>query len=312
MGKIDETINLLKQLGMPKPQQNERSALTLLALLNLEEKNEWAKAEQRLLRVHDILVFSKEKYKKDYAENTRETIRRQTLYQFIHAGLVVLNPDDPKRPTNSPNNVYSVTSEALIIIKTYGYEDWESTLKEFVKNHGKLIDRYRKIKKKQQISLEIDKRIIKFSPGKHNELQVIVITDLKPRFFPNAEVLYVGDAAKKMLQLNKEKMNELKVPLTKHDKLPDLVFFDKKSNVLFLVESVTSHGPISPKRQIELEVILKDCTAKKVYISAFPDVREFKRHLDNIAWETEVWIASEPDHMVHFNGPKFLDVNFGE
>jgi len=106
-------------------------------------------------------------------------------------------------------------------------------------------------------------------------------------------------------------MNELNIPITKHDKLPDLVLFDRKSGILLLIEAVTSHGPISPKRQIELEETLKDCPHKKVYISAFPDIREFKKHIHDIAWETEVWIADEPDHMIHFNDPKFIDVHFG-
>ena len=100
----------------------------------------------------------------------------------------------------------------------------------------------------------------------------------------------------------------MKIPITKHDKLPDVVLYDSQKNHLFLIEAVTTHGPLSPKRQIELEDTLRYCKAKRIYISAFPDFREFKRHIDNIAWETEVWIENNPDHMIHFNGPKFFTV----
>ncbi len=103
-------------------------------------------------------------------------------------------------------------------------------------------------------------------------------------------------------------MKKLKIPITKHDKLPDVVLYDSQKNQILLIEAVTAHGPLSPKRQIELEKTLKNCKAKRIYITAFPDFREFKRHVDNIAWETEVWIENNPDHMIHFNGPKFFTV----
>lgn len=101
-------------------------------------------------------------------------------------------------------------------------------------------------------------------------------------------------------------MEKLIIPFSQHDKLSDVVFYDEKEHVLFLIEAVTSHGPVSPKRQIELEQTLRKCTAKQIYISAFPGISEFKRHVSDIAWETEVWIADNPGHMIHFNGPKFL------
>lgn len=70
--------------------------------------------------------------------------------------------------------------------------------------------------------------------------------------------------------------------------------------------TVTSHGPVNPKRVEELQSTLKDCTATRVYVSAFPDFRQFKQHVDKIAWETEVWLAEIPDHLIHSNGDKFL------
>jgi len=312
MSKVDEAIEILKQMGVPKAQQNERSALTLLALLDLKEENPWNKATPRLMRIHDILEFIKTNYGKEYAENTRETIRRQTLHQFEQAGIAIRNPDDPKRPTNSPKTVYSVTNEAFEVIKRYSTPEWEKYLQKFIENKGKLIEKYRKIRTKHQISIKVEDVILTFSPGKHNELQVKVITDLKSRFFPHAELVYVGDAARKMLYVNENLLRDLGIPITEHDKLPDVIYYDRKRNLLILIEAVTSHGPISPKRQIELEEVLKECRVKKVYISAFPDFKEFKRHIDNIAWETEVWLSDNPDHMIHFNGPKFLYVHQSE
>ena len=121
--------------------------------------------------------------------------------------------------------------------------------------------------------------------------------------------IYVGDAARKMLYLDESTIGRLHIPLTEHDKLPDVVLYDEKRDWLFLLEAVTSHGPMSPKRVTELQATLKNCTAQCVYVSAFPDFREFRRHVGNIAWETEVWIAEAPDHLIHFDGEAFLNAS---
>jgi hypothetical protein len=131
---------------------------------------------------------------------------------------------------------------------------------------------------------------------------------MQPRFFPDSKLIYVGDTARKLLLIEEEDIKKLTIPITKHDKLPDVVFYDESKNILFLIEAVTSHGPITPKRQIELEEILVNCKAKKIYISAFPNFHVLKKFIDNIAWETEIWLADKPEHMIHFNGPKFLNI----
>jgi hypothetical protein len=190
------------------------------------------------------------------------------------AGIIIRNPDAPFRPTNSPNTVYSISDDVLDAIRKFGTSDWEPAVEEFVKNKGKLIEKYEKRKNKYLIPVDLPDGIsVKFSPGKHNELQIKIIKEFRARFCPDTKVVYVGDAARKLLYIDEILLNELKIPITEHDKL---------------------------------DVTLKDCTARRIYVSAFPDFREFKRHIDNIAWETEVWIENNPDHMIHFNGLKFV------
>lgn len=306
MSKIEDAIDILTQLGLPKAQQNERSALTLLALANVKEEDSWAQSQQQLVRIHDILIFIKNIYRKEYAENTRETIRRQSIHQFEQAGIVIRNPDDLDRPTNSPNTVYSINEEALRVIKTFRTDEWSANLQEFIEEKGRLIERYEKRKRSRLISVSLPEGKIKFSPGNHNKLQVKILTEFRTNFCPQSMLVYVGDTSKKLLYLDEDILDGLLIPITKHDKLPDVVLFNKEKNVLFLIEAVTSHGPLSPKRQIELEKTLENCSAKKVYISTFPDFKEFKKHIQDVAWETEVWISSNPGHMIHFNGPKFF------
>ncbi len=309
MGKVEEAIEVLKELGLPKAQQNERSALTLLALLDLKKSTPWPKAKQQSIRIHDILTFVYKHYNKQYAENTRETIRRQTIHQFEQAGIVNRNPDNPRRPTNSPSTVYAISDDAHKVVRKYKTKNWNSALQEFIRKKGKLVDRYEMRRKKHLISVNLPEGTeVHFSPGKHNKLQAEIIRKFMPRFSPHGVVAYVGDAARKMLHIDEELLKKLEIPLTKHDKLPDVVLYDPKSDRLLLIEAVTAHGPLSPKRQLELEKALKHCKSERIYISAFPDFHEFKKHIENIAWETEVWIENNPDHMVHFNGPKFFTV----
>ena len=307
MGKIQEGKDILTKIGIPRAQQNERSSLTLLAVVNIKKNDNWSAAEKRLIRIHDILVFIEKYYKKEYAENTRETIRRQTLHQFEQAGIVERNTDDPSRSTNSPNTVYNISKEALSVIVKYKTSSFKKELQDFILKKGKLIDRYEKRKTKEQLKLiTLQGNTITFSPGKHNELQVNIIKELLPRFCSDAKLVYVGDTARKLLFREETLLSTLNIPITKHEKLPDVVLFNEKKNQLFLIEAVTSHGPVSPKRQVELKEVLKDCKSIRIYISAFPNFHGLKKHMDNIAWETEVWVADNPDHMIHFNGPKFF------
>ena len=102
---IREAIEALEGLGFPRQQLNERSALTLLSLLDLKPNESWADARAPLMGITPMMEFFASHYGRRYAPNTRETVRRHTIHQFVQAGLVVPNPDKPSRPTNSPKAV---------------------------------------------------------------------------------------------------------------------------------------------------------------------------------------------------------------
>jgi len=306
MSKLNETLKLLSKLGISKQQQNDRSALTILAITHIHEDSEWTEAVQQTIIIHDIIEFIRDNYDIDYAENSRETIRRQTIHQFEQAGLLIKNIDEPDRPTNSPKTNYAASDALLKILHSIGTEDFESNLNEFGRNQGRLVEIYNRHRKGHEITIQVNGKKLNFSPGEHNKLQIEIIQELKPRFFSEAELLYVGDTADKMLYLNTELINKLGLPINQHDKLPDVVYYEEKRNLLYLIEAVTSHGPMTPKRIIEIEDALKGLDCLKIYMSAFPDVKEFKKHISEISWETEVWIADNPEHMIHFNGSKFL------
>ena len=127
---IEEGIDILTQLGFPKKQLQERSALTLLALINLRQDGSWANLESPLIGVPPIMNWMNLNYKKQYAPNSRETIRRQTLHQFVSSGLVLLNPDQPSRAVNSGKTVYQIESSAKLLLESFNSSAWEGNLNE--------------------------------------------------------------------------------------------------------------------------------------------------------------------------------------
>jgi len=307
VSKRIEASEVLMALGLPRPQQNERSALTLLALAKLKEGSVWGDVERPLLRVWDIMAWMRDEYGKDYAPNSRETIRRQTIHQFEQARLINRNPDDPSRPTNSGDTNYQLTEEAAFVLWAFGTDGFSAACEAFIHQHGSLTAAYQRSRDMLKVPVTLPGGgKIELSPGVHNELQRHIIEGFAPRFAPGSTVLYVGDTADKRLVVATDKLKGLGVPELNHDKLPDVVLLDEKRNWLFLIEAVTTHGPVSPKRHAELETALKDCKAGRVYVTAFMDFAGFKKYAAEIVWESEVWIADFPEHMIHFNGDKFL------
>lgn len=283
-------------------------ALTFLAVCNIKENDKWTKASRQSLGISkDIMTFVNENYGKSYAPNTRETFRRQVLHQFVQARVVDYNPDNPSLPVNSPRAHYALTSEVLEIVKAYKTRNWKNALKNFIDTVGKLSEVYMKEREIIQIPVELQNgEVLKLSAGKHNEVQAAIVEQFAPRFANGGILLYLGDTAKKDLFVDVEGLKDLCIPIDQHSKLPDVVIYDHKRKWLFLIEAVTSHGPVSPKRLLELEDFLKNCNVGKIYVTAFPDMSEFKKHTNNIAWETEVWLMDVPDHMIHFNGDRFM------
>lgn len=309
MPDIQQAQEILKSLGLPTAQQNEISALTLLALVSLGPDDPCSAATRSRRSVSkDIMGFISERFAKTYAPNTRETVRREVLHQFIQARIAEYNPFEPDLPTNSPRAHYAISGDALTVIKTYGTKAWAGAVAQFITKHGSLVNTYAKHRSTGTlVPLTLpDGRKIELSPGRHNEVQKAIIEQFAPRFAPSAKLLYIGDTAKKNVIMDVATLAAHGLGADDHDKLPDVVLLDEKRGWLFLIESVTSHGPMSPKRVFELEERLKDGKVGPVYVSAFPDMTKFRKHMKDIAWETEVWIAEIPDHMIHFNGDRFL------
>ena len=305
--KVEQAIEVLQAVGLPKGQQNERSALTLLALVGLEAKTPWSKSAAPLMGITPIMDFIRERYGKDYAPNTRETIRRQTMHQFVQAGLAVSNPDEPDRPTNSPHWCYQAEEDALALLRTYGTRKWKKALEAYLRDRETLGELYAKEREMRMLPLVLSEgQEIQLTPGKHSELIKAVIEEFGPRYAPGGRVLYVGDTGDKWGYFDEATLTKLGVEVDAHGKMPDAAIYCEERDWLFLIEAATSHGPVDPKRHRELTELFKATNSGLVYVTAFPTRTEMARYLADISWETEVWVADAPSHLIHFDGDKFL------
>lgn len=302
MDKISETREFLKKIGMPKQQQADICCYVILAMAGVKPEMSWNEATNEWIRIHDIIQFANIYYGTTYAENSRETFRKQALHRFRTAALV----EDNGKATNSPNYRYRLTDETLQLIKNINSNALDAAMSGFLKYHDKLVDMYASKKKMTMMPVKINGDDFKFSVGKHNELQKAIIEEFAPRFAPNAECLYVGDTIEKDLVKNVEKLSELGFEITLHDKMPDVVLYREDKNWIYFVESVTSVGPMDPKRILEIEQLTQNVNAGKIYVTAFLNFKTYKKFAEELAWETEVWIAEMPEHMIHLNGDKFM------
>lgn len=302
MSKIDDVKDILKTLQVPTKQQSELCCLALLAMANLKEEDSWKNVSSKWTRIHDVIQFIGSNYGVHYAENSRETFRKQAMHNFRNAAFL----EDNGASTNSPNYRYRLTNEMVGLLQSFGSADWTGSVEMFQENHESLISIYSSKRCLKKVPVTINDSLFSFSPGKHNELQKAIIEEFAPRFAPKSECIYVGDTIKKDLVKNEQKLRELGFDISLHDKMPDVVLYSADKNWLYFLEAVTSVGPVSPKRVIEIEKMTEKVTAGKIYVTAFLDFKTFKKFSDQLAWETEVWIADMADHMIHLNGDKFI------
>ncbi len=308
--RVQEAKNLLSRFELPKSAQNDRSALTLLALLDLGPDEPWSEAKQPLRGVTPIMTFCAERYGKQYQPNSRESFRKDTLHHWVAGTLAEINPDDPPRPTNSQKTVYRVHDDFLRLVRAYGTSAFERLLKDYRGAAPRREAIQAAVRAEHVITVTYGGDEFTLSPGGQNPLVKAILYDFCPEFAPEAELIYVGDTADKNAVkygvFKKDRLKTLGVELNEHGKIPDVAVYRSDKNWLYLIEAVSSHGPFDKTRLDAIRQAFAHCTAGIVYVTAFPDRKHFQKYVGVIAWETEVWIASDPKHLIHFNGDRFM------
>ena len=315
--KIEQALNILRSVGVPvrelTKRRKERAALALLAVAHVTPDMPWARAASVFdggpspLTTREIIRFWNSHYGQNIADSSYDDVRRKDLLILVEAGLVARSAADPTADINDGRRGYAIPEKPLALLRSYGSESWEGQLLEFRWGVPALKDKLSKAREFKMVPVTLpDGTSYQLSPGPHNEIQKAIIEDFLPRFSRGAQVLYLGDAEQKVLHLDKERLSVLGINELSRELLPDVLAYESERNWLFVIEAVHSSNPIGQLRHLALSRLTRNSTAKSTFISAFATRADFSRFSKDISWETDVWIADDPDHMIHFDGERYL------
>ena len=315
--KIEQALTIFRSVGIPlrefTKRRQERVALALLAVGNLPPDKPWSEAMSFFaggpepVTTREIIRFWNTHYGQNIADSSYDDVRRKDLVILVEAGLVARSAANPAADINDGTRGYAIPKESLALIQSYGGESWEDRLLAFRRKVGALTDRLSKAREFKMVPVTLpDGRNYKLSPGPHNRIQKAVIEKFLPRFSKGAQVLYLGDTENKMLHMERNQLRALGLSELSREMLPDVLAYEPERHWLFLIEAVHSSNPISKMRHLALRRLTRNANAGSVFISAFESIAMFAKFSREISWETEVWLADSPDHMIHFDGGRFL------
>lgn len=315
--KVDEALDLLKQIELPlelfTPKRQRRMARVFLAVCDLKPGTPWDQAtccgdgRNYAPTQKGILDYINKHYGEKLSRGSYDDIKRKHLRHLERAGLVTAGANRPGSTPNDSKRGHSLNPEAAPLVRAYGGTAWNHELKSFLEKCGSLRQKYERARAMTLVPVRLPSGgQVQLGPGPHNSLQIAIVEEFLPRFAPGAQVLYLGDADKKLLICDAEKLHRLNFFEISHDTMPDVVAYDEPRNWLFVIEAVHSINPISLERHVKYEEMTKECMAGIVYVSVFKNRKAFAKYAGEISWETEVWIADHPTHMIHYNGPRFL------
>ena len=304
---IEGAQEFLRCIEMDDERSNQRSAMVLLALAGLGLGDGWSNASNEMYGTRAIMDWIAEEFRVEYKPNTRETIRRFTLHQFVQVGLVEENADNPSRPINSPKWNYRLSIEGVELLRRFGKSDFPDRLIVYKDNVETWLKRVSEKRELAKVPVQLpDGTNIRLSAGGQNILIKAMIEEFCPRFAPGARVLYVGDTSKEDESIDTETLERIGVSLPPRGKEPDLIVWMEDRGWLFLMEACSTHGPVDVTRKRELKTLFSHCEHEIIYVSCFPSRKVMQGYLGDLAWETEAWCADTPDHMIHLDGEKFL------
>ncbi len=314
---VCKLLDIFEAIGIPvnnTDRKLERMAKACMAVGQIKRSFKDAKSstDGSFLRSRDIISFENKYYGEKIADASYDDIRRQDLKLLVEAGIVLNSSSKEQQATNNPSRGYALSPAFVSLIKSFDTSMWKKSIENFVQQTQSLKEELERRRDLMKVPVTLPGgKTIDLSYGEHNDLQKAIIESFLPLYGFGAEVLYVGDTKDKYLHLEKEALENINFFPLEHEELPDVVAYSKEKNLLYLIEAYHSTGEWSEIRVRKVKRKLEEskCTANVVFFTAFENKNVFKQKAKDIAWETEVWIADSPEHLVHFNGYKFLEIH---
>lgn len=313
---VFDILDVFQSIGIPVENTDrklERMAKACLAVGKMKKDfSEACSFEDGFTRTRDIIVFENEHLGENISSGSYDDIRRQDLKLLVEAGIVVNSSSTEEQATNNPSRGYGLSKSFANLLHSFSSPQWNIFLNGFIKETKSLKEELEKRRDLQKVLVTLPNgKEIDLSYGEHNDLQKAIIEVFLPLFGFGAEVLYVGDTKDKFLHLEEAELKRIKFFTLAHEELPDVIAYSQEKNLLYLIEAYHSTGEWNEIRVRKVKRKLQEsgCTANAVFFTAFENKNTFRQKAKDIAWETEVWIADSPEHLVHFNGYKFLELH---
>ena len=287
----------------------EKIAMALLAAGDIKSSSDWSKVKSTnsgySVTTKQCIEFYNSYLDEDMSLGSYDYVLRDGLRKLIIGGIV--DRSKPQANISDATRGYRVSTEYAKIIKKFGEKDWEKLVESFNKTHKTYRERIEQKRDLPKIPVVLpDGRTFELTDGEHNMIQQQIITEFLPRHGHGAMLLYCGDADNKYgIIYEKEKLESLGIKDIAQNKLPDIIAYSEKEDWIFLIEAYHTSNPITPERKYELEIMLGDAARKCCFVTAFENQAAYRSCPEDLAWETEVWVATQPDHMIHLNGSRF-------
>ena len=311
---IREALFIIDQLGIPLEgltgRDKEKLAMALLAAGDVKTSKEWRKVKSTnsgySITTKQCVEFYNTYLEENMSKGSYDYVLRDGFSKLLIGGIV--ERSKPESNLSDATRGYRISTEYARIISKFGQKDWEKQVEIFNKTHKTYRERLAQTRNIPMINVKMpDGKEFQLKDGEHNLIQQQVITEFLPRFGYGATLLYCGDSDNKYGVINeKEKLAELGIKDLSQGKLPDIVAYSAEKDWIYLIKAYHTSNPITAERKYELEQMMGECADKCIYITAFESNDAFRNCKEDLAWETEVWIVTNPDHMIHRNGFRFI------
>lgn len=311
---IREALFIIDQLGIPLEgltgRDKEKLAMALLAAGDVKTSKEWRKVKSTnsgySITTKQCVEFYNTYLEENMSKGSYDYVLRDGFSKLLIGGIV--ERSKPESNLSDATRGYRISTEYARIISKFGQKDWEKQVEIFNKTHKTYRERLAQTRNIPMINVKMpDGKEFQLKDGEHNLIQQQVIAEFLPRFGYGATLLYCGDSDNKYGVINeKEKLAELGIKDLSQGKLPDIVAYSAEKDWIYLIEAYHTSNPITAERKYELEQMMGECADKCIYITAFESNDAFRNCKEDLAWETEVWIVTNPDHMIHRNGFRFI------
>ena len=312
---IQEALEILAALCVPMTgltaRRKERMAKVFLSVAGLQPGMPWREAKDNLdahqLQSRQIIAHMNAHWGEKIRDSSYDDIRREDLELPVAAHIVLNSAKNPNANTNDGTRGFAINPLAAQAIRQFGTPGWAQAVAAFLQGRTTLAEELNRHRDLARVPVSIRPGLtLTLSAGGHNALQKQIIESFLPIYGHGCAVLYVGNTTQKNLFVDKEALERIRFFELAHDKLPDVIAYSASKNWLYLIEAVTTANPITELRRRALLDAAADCTADLIFVTAFPGRDTYRKFAKDIAWETEVWLADAPEHMIHFNGDKFL------